>query len=905
MPIRLSGMNSGLDTDAIVTALVSNVKTKKEKYEKAQTKLTWSQDAWKDINKKVYSLYTNISNLRFSSSYNLKKTTSSDQTKATVTATNTAVNGSQKLNILQVAQAGYLTGGKISSSATLSTTLAELGYTGGDASINVDKGDGTSSTITIDSASTIGDVVTQLKDAGLNASLDTTNHRIFVSAKSTGADQDFNLIGADSNGLLALSKLGLSTSLTSGTDDSGKPIYTEAGKTYQKYAAFATDSGGNKITDDNVIKQKILDAITAYNDASSTYEDNNKQVANLSAALGYARAYGQTTAFYNDKGITDSERFNNVMSSYSENTTSFVNSAGNIYNATTGVDDKGNTVFGYVDSNKQNHYVSREVIYKDENGNSFRKRSSGEYVSTTNADAKYEGDTSKLVESEIKYYDVTEKITYESTDKDGNKISYTVSSEDVTEKDAEGNDVTKKQYSITVDGKKYVSDSEEGDYKADDGSTINISKKYEYTQGAQASGYTQVKDAYDSYLKDKNISEEEAAKFKENLSKVKTFESQVSDTEDINANSKKAIMETVHSTSPADMNDLISGYSEKIAELTTESENAQNLMEENSAVKSIASLKDDELAKAVDNMVGTAKLAFDQLKNNLDVAGTAAKMNGQNAIIRLNDVIYENATNGIEVNGITINALSATGDGDENAITITTNTDTQAVYDKIKDFITQYNELINEMSKLYNASSSKGYEPLTDDEKDEMSDKEIEKWEQKIKDSLLRHDSTLNGVMSSMTNAMMKGFKINDKTYTLSSFGIQTLGVLNSAQNENYAYHIDGDEDDENTSGKTDKLMSMITSDPDTVVSFFQQLTSELYNNLGEKMKRTSLSSSYTIYNDKQMEKQQTEYKKLIKEWEDKLSEKEDYYYKKFTAMESAMAKLNSTQSALGGYFGQ
>ena len=186
-----------------------------------------------------------------------------------------------------------------------------------------------------------------------------------------------------------------------------------------------------------------------------------------------------------------------------------------------------------------------------------------------------------------------------------------------------------------------------------------------------------------------------------------------------------------------------------------------------------------------------------------------------------------------------------------------------------------------------------------------MSDKEIEKWEQKIKDSLLRHDSTLNSVMNAMSNSMIKGFKVNDKTFTLSSFGIQTLGFLNSAQNENYAYHIDGDEDDENTSGKTDKLMSMITSDPDTVVSFFQQLTSELYDNLGDKMKRTTLSSSYTIYNDKQMEKQQTEYKKLIKEWEEKLSEKEDYYYKKFTAMETAMSKLNNTQSALGGYFGQ
>ena len=52
------------------------------------------------------------------------------------------------------------------------------------------------------------------------------------------------------------------------------------------------------------------------------------------------------------------------------------------------------------------------------------------------------------------------------------------------------------------------------------------------------------------------------------------------------------------------------------------------------------------------------------------------------------------------------------------------------------------------------------------------------------------------------------------------------------------------------------------------------------------------------------MDKQQTQYKKLIKEWETKFTEKEEYYYKKFAAMESAMAKLNSTQSSMSGFFG-
>ena len=62
---------------------------------------------------------------------------------------------------------------------------------------------------------------------------------------------------------------------------------------------------------------------------------------------------------------------------------------------------------------------------------------------------------------------------------------------------------------------------------------------------------------------------------------------------------------------------------------------------------------------------------------------------------------------------------------------------------RLKIFLSQYNSLINEITSLYNADSAKGYEPLTDDEKDAMSDTEVEKWEQKIKDSLLRRDDNL------------------------------------------------------------------------------------------------------------------------------------------------------------------
>ena len=92
--------------------------------------------------------------------------------------------------------------------------------------------------------------------------------------------------------------------------------------------------------------------------------------------------------------------------------------------------------------------------------------------------------------------------------------------------------------------------------------------------------------------------------------------------------------------------------------------------------------------------------------------------------------------------------------------------------------------LMNEMDKLYNAASSKGYEPLTSEEKDAMTDDEVEKWETKIKDSLLRGDSELDTISSAMRQAMLSTFDIDGKTYSLSSFGINTLGYFEAADNE-------------------------------------------------------------------------------------------------------------------------
>ena len=294
----------------------------------------------------------------------------------------------------------------------------------------------------------------------------------------------------------------------------------------------------------------------------------------------------------------------------------------------------------------------------------------------------------------------------------------------------------------------------------------------------------------------------------------------------------------------------------------------------------------------------------------------AAKIDGRDAVIVLNGVKYTNTTNDFAINGLNISVNGVTDDvadpdstdlsslNDSTAISINTTTDSQGIYDTVKDFLTEYNNIINEITKLYNADSAGSYEPLTDDEKDKMSDTEIEKWETKIKDSLLRRDSSLSSVMNTMMTSMSQPIEINGKSYSLSSFGIQTLGYLNAAENEQNAYHIDGDEDDENTSGKQDKLMAAITSDPDTVIEFMKQLSTNLYKSIDDQMQSNDLRSRYKIYNDKEMDKQYTNLTKTIKEWESKVSDKEDYYYKQFSNMETALAKLQSQTSSISSMLG-
>lgn len=276
------------------------------------------------------------------------------------------------------------------------------------------------------------------------------------------------------------------------------------------------------------------------------------------------------------------------------------------------------------------------------------------------------------------------------------------------------------------------------------------------------------------------------------------------------------------------------------------------------------------------------------------------KVTGKDAEIVLNGVTYTGSSNTFEINGLTITALSESTED----VMLSTRQDTEGIYDMIKNFLKEYNTLINEMDKLYNADSSKGYEPLTEDEKGEMTDSEIEKWEKKIKDSILRRDSNLSTVSSSMKNVMLSGITVGGQTMYLSNFGVETLSYFTAPENEKNALHINGDEDDDSTKSKDNTLMEAIASDPDSVISFFSQLSQKLYTELDGQMASSDYRSFGSIYDDKKMQTEYNNYTTKIKEQEAKLKAMEDKWYDKFSAMETALARLQSNQSAVSSLLG-
>jgi len=332
-------------------------------------------------------------------------------------------------------------------------------------------------------------------------------------------------------------------------------------------------------------------------------------------------------------------------------------------------------------------------------------------------------------------------------------------------------------------------------------------------------------------------------------------------------------------------------------------------------VSSKASGYENAFSLSAEGSVDLSKLGLNTITNTNNGDGTVTVTGGgamtlvkpSDAKILYNGAEITSASNNISVNGLSLSLKGLTQGmdtpddaTDDKSININVENNTKAVHDSIKDFIKGYNSLITEMNDDYYAVSSKGYDPLTDDQKAAMTDGQIESWEGKIKDSLLRRDDTLKTLLANMRTTLGTSVQVEGKAASLSTYGIVTGNYT-----EKGLLHIEGDEDDSSVSGLEDKLMTGLTNEPDKVMKVITELASNLYKSLSDSMKGNSLRSALTIYNDKEITNSITTYKSDLTAMETKLSDMESRYYKQFSKMETAMSKLNSQSSSLTSMLGK
>lgn len=917
MSIRITGMFSGLDTESIISELVSAQSVKKNSLVKAQTKLSWKQDAWKALNTKIYSFYTNtLSDMRYQGSY-LKKTTKVSNTDAiSVVTSNDAVDGVRSVKVNQLAKGARLTSGALNSKDGVyfsgAASLAQLRKNRGMDVFGNENNDYLSKDVTgsfrvvgaqgqyvdfnVNENTTIDDIVSMIKTTGLNANYDQENQRIFISSKNTGEANNFNLMANDEGGLNALALLGLLSKDDLASDEN------------KKWAAY--QNADNSYTDDyyNALSAEItdrLDAILASNEAmekqNSDLTDTNDKLAKDNADLLSSLTAADLTALSSwgtlKSGKTISQALTDLYGA---------GGTGGIYDTIAGK----KTAYAEAQTALQKAQEAYDAI-KDSDTVAQADKDAAQAAltaaQTAHDTAKADYDTAQGAYDEIN--DFINDVVYGELE--NKEIQGLVNSAHAGTYYQLRNENGK---ALNVYEKLDAGKVGTGEYYAMDGTLLyKRNPDGSYVDGA---GAPLSKDDKGNYLdKDGNIIanctyvQERGGGLKADYEEAEK-NGTVTDAMKVQVdaiNKLNNVFLTVGANKTA-----IAANTDKIASNEAQIESNNDYISDlgdpddvdNMAVQPSKLAQD--VQKEFETRVATAKEALKIAKANDDDpdanAGMLAgsKVTAQDAKILIDGAEFTSMTNTFSVNGLTLTAQEVT----DKEITLTTSTDTDGIYNMIKNFFTEYNKLINEMDSLYNAESSKGYEPLLSEEKEALSDSEVEEWEKKIKDSILRRDSTLSSISFSMASVLLRGVEVNGRQMYLSDFGINTLGYFKAAENERNAYHIDGDPDDPATKANDDVLKSMIASDPETVMNFFTKLSTNLYDDLTKKMAGTTLSSAMTVYNDKQMKSEYEDYTDKIKKQEEKLNAMMDKWYAKFSAMEVAMSKLESRSSSLASILG-
>lgn len=301
---------------------------------------------------------------------------------------------------------------------------------------------------------------------------------------------------------------------------------------------------------------------------------------------------------------------------------------------------------------------------------------------------------------------------------------------------------------------------------------------------------------------------------------------------------------------------------------------------------------------------------------------------GTNAKATIDGKTYESDTNKLNVANViyNFNGVSAkNADGTYQASTISVSQDTDKIVDNVKKFVETYNSLIDSLNTKYREEKNTDYKPLTKKQEGEMTESQIDKWNEKAKSGLLYHDNNIYSIISDMREALYTKVDAVDTVLTdakgnkYSYNSMSSIGITSSTNQG----HITLDEE---------KLKKALTEDPDCVYQLFASdqdstyvsgstnknqadtytsksdylntgIANRLYNAMTtnisnlESYAGTSKETDDESYLGKlitNMNTKMTSFQTLMKSYERKL-------YEKYDAMEVALSKLGAQLSYITG----
>lgn len=273
---------------------------------------------------------------------------------------------------------------------------------------------------------------------------------------------------------------------------------------------------------------------------------------------------------------------------------------------------------------------------------------------------------------------------------------------------------------------------------------------------------------------------------------------------------------------------------------------------------------------------------------------------GQNAKFDLNGAMgLEQSSNQFTINGVTYTLKQ---ESPANTVTIQVAKDTDSIINSIKTFIDKYNEIIKSVNSKLSEKRNYNYAPLTEAQKDEMDEKEIEEWQAKARSGLLRSDSLLSQAVSFMRRAFSS---VVSNTESSKYDSAASIGIESGQWFEGGVLKVN-----------ETKLRKALEEAPESVMALFTNSTSgDVYEEKGigqrldEALDNTMArigeraGSGTSVVDESPLGRQMALLDERIETLEERLRKAEERYYSQFSAMESAIAQLNNQSSWMSQAF--